>query len=220
MISSTTRSAHGTLGLDEVGRGCWAGPLVVAAVQLRRAIPGLRDSKKLSRSQREQLHALIRSQADAIGVGWVFPDEIDAVGLTQAVGLAMVRALAEAQALRPQHTYDSIVVDGTIDYVARAARQPQLCAAYPGLDLAGMSRLSQAVVRADDTVPAVSAASIVAKVARDTYMIELAGQFPRYGFERHVGYGTAVHRAALHAHGVTPHHRRSFAPVAATLERS
>lgn len=181
------------VGIDEVGRGCWAGPLVAAAVILSRPIKGLRDSKKLSRRERERLDAVIRKRAVAIGLGWVTSVELDAVGMTQAVRLAMQRALSEIK-----QPFSQIIIDGSYNYLR---------------DLHN----TKTIVNADDTVPAVSAASIVAKVARDNYMTGITGDYPNYSFERHVGYGTALHRAAIELYGLCDLHRRSFAPIKAYL---
>ncbi len=178
------------VGVDEVGRGCWAGPLVAGAVLLDKPIEGLKDSKKLTKLQREKLEVTIRAKAVAIGLGWVEPAEIDSVGLTEAVRLAMHRAVAEITA-----QYSEIIIDGNYNFLA---------------DIPNTSTL----VKADDLIPAVSAASIVAKVARDNWMAEHAAtQFPGYGFEKHVGYGTAVHRQALADFGVCALHRLSYKPV-------
>jgi ribonuclease HII len=182
-----------TLGIDEVGRGCWAGPLVAGAVVLKEPIAGLRDSKKLSKKQREQLTRTIEEQAIAIGLGWVWPAEIDSGGVTQAVMLAMQRAFAQIAV-----EYDGFIIDGNINY-------------FPD------NHKARAIIRADDSVPAVSAASIVAKVARDAYMAEAALKYPGYGFEAHVGYGTALHIASLKLHGVTDIHRQSYKPIKALM---
>lgn len=178
-----------TVGIDEVGRGCWAGPLVAAAVSLAVPIEGLRDSKKLSSRRRKQLAGIIRAEASALGLGWVTPREIDALGLSRAVGLAMERALAEACT-----DYDELIIDGNINYFADDPK-------------------ALAIVRADDSVPAVSAASIVAKVARDAYMAQLGDKYAGYGFAAHVGYGTAAHLAALKQYGVSDIHRLSYKPI-------
>jgi ribonuclease HII len=180
-----------TVGIDEVGRGCWAGPLVAGAVVLGNPVVGLRDSKKLSKLQRERLAAEVQETAMAVGLGWVWPAEIDEHGLTWAVRVAMERAFAEVLT-----QYDEVVIDGNYNY-------------FPD------NPKSKAVIKADDTVPAVSAASIVAKVARDAYMAEAAHKYPGYGFDAHVGYGTAAHIAALEALGVTEIHRLSYKPVRA-----
>lgn len=179
-----------TVGIDEVGRGCWAGPLVAAAVVLREPIDGLRDSKKLTRVRRAALSAEIYDKALSIGLGWVWPADIDTYGISISVKRAMEDALKSIDC-----PYDSVVVDGNINYLEE----------YPG---------TSALVRADDLTPAVSAASIVAKVARDKYMVTVAhSQYPDYGFDRHVGYGTALHVRMLEQHGVTEIHRRSYKPV-------
>lgn len=179
------------LGIDEVGRGCWAGPLVAGAVLLHSPIKGLADSKKLSKAMRQKLDAEIRAQAVAYGLGWVMPDELDKVGLTEAVRRAMHRAVACITA-----PYTEIIIDGNYNFLS----------GHP---------LSRCIIKADDLVPEVSAASIVAKVARDAYMTKAALQYPGYDFERHVGYGTTAHAAALKLRGACNLHRRSFAPVRA-----
>jgi ribonuclease HII len=180
------------VGIDEVGRGCWAGPLVAGAVLLGDTIDGLRDSKKLTRLQRERLDVQIRATALGFGLGWVSVAEIDQLGLTGAVRLAMHRALQ--QIIAP---YERIIVDGNFNFFAGNPK-------------------SEAVIAADDSVPAVSAASIIAKVApRDRFMIDQAKAFPQYGFERHVGYGTKFHQLALEMHGLTILHRRLFKPIQA-----
>ncbi len=183
-----------TVGLDEVGRGCWAGPLVAAAVVLARSIDGLRDSKKLSKKKRELLAAQIHASASGVGIGWVTPAEVDTLGLTKAVQLAMLRAMKQITC-----DYDEIIIDGNMNFFKNVV----------GLKTENI----QTIIRADDTVPTVSAASIVAKVARDTYMADIATQYPDYGFERHVGYGTAIHLAALKQYGVTELHRKSYKPI-------
>lgn len=179
------------IGIDEVGRGCWAGPLVAAAVGLKSTVPdGLTDSKKLSAKKREELDVAIRSVTSVIGVGWVWPEEINSIGLTEAVRLAMRRAASRVYTTED----DKIIIDGNIDFLAR--------------------NNSTAVIKADGTVPAVSAASIIAKVARDSYMYALAGDYPEYGFDTHVGYGTRLHIEALKTHGVLQTvHRLTYKPV-------
>lgn len=177
------------LGIDEVGRGCWAGPVVAGAVLLGAPIKGLKDSKKLTKAQREKLDAEIRVSAVAFGLGWVGADEIDKLGLTEAVRLAMRRALERITA-----GYDQIIIDGNYNFFPENSK-------------------SSALIGADNSVPEVSAASIIAKVARDKYMSEAALKFPGYGFERHVGYGTAAHQLALQANGLTELHRRCFKPI-------
>ena len=181
------------LGIDEVGRGCWAGPLVAGAVILKEPIAGLKDSKKLSKLQRERLAAQVEAEALAVGLGWVTPAEVDEMGLSSAVKLAMQRAVEQIT-----EGYDEIIIDGNINYLIEDTR-------------------SRAVIKADDTVPAVSAASIVAKVARDNYMAQIATEYPEYGFAAHVGYGTRAHIAALAEYGVTPLHRLSYKPLKALL---
>lgn len=177
-------------GVDEVGRGPLAGEVVAAAVILDplHPIEGLRDSKKLSASRREALAVLIREHALAWSIASATVAEIDELNILQASLLAMHRAV---RALDPQPGY--VLVDGN--------RLPRWD--YP----------SQPVVRGDDRVPAIAAASILAKVNRDNTLIELESQYPGYGFAAHKGYPTAAHLQALQTLGVTPVHRRSFGPV-------
>lgn len=185
-----------TVGIDEVGRGCWAGPLVAAAVALGEPIDGLRDSKKLSKNRREVLARQVHETAAAVGIGWVSPAEVDSLGLTKAVRLAMLRAMKQIAC-----DYDEIIIDGSLNFFQNVT----------GLKTDNV----QTLIRADDLIPAVSAASIVAKVARDNRMAQLATEYPGYGFESHVGYGTAAHLAALRELGVCDLHRRSFKPIKA-----
>lgn len=181
------------LGIDEVGRGPWAGPLVVGAVVLGgTSIQGLTDSKKLTARKRQELDGIIRHQASGIGLGWVHADELDAIGLSEALRLATIRAVG--QITTPYH---EIVIDGTVNFLAATNK----------------GRYVATMKKADLLVPSVSAASIVAKVARDNYMIEQDTLYPNYGFKQHVGYGTAAHRLAIETYGVTPLHRLSFAPL-------
>jgi len=181
------------LGIDEVGRGPWAGPLVVGAVVLGgAAIEGLADSKVLTAKRREQLASLIREQAAGFGLGWVTPAEIDKLGLSESLRLATRRAVEQINT-----PYHEIVIDGTINFLAGTSKETYVTT----------------LKKADSLVPAVSAASILAKVARDAYMVEQAKVYPTYGFETHVGYGTARHIAAIKEYGVTPLHRLSFGPL-------
>ena len=181
------------LGIDEVGRGPWAGPLVVGACVLGDAqIDGLTDSKKLTPKKREALAPVIREKA-AVGLGWVSAEELDRIGLSAA--LCKACRIAVKQIHVPFH---EIIIDGTVNFLRDTP-------------LAGHV---QVLKKADLLVPEVSAASIVAKVARDEYMYKIGEKYPGYGFEKHVGYGTAAHRVALEKLGVCPEHRKSFRPVA------
>ena len=182
------------LGVDEVGRGPWAGPLVVGAVVLGEApIEGLTDSKKLSAKRRDQLDILIREQASGWGLGWVHADELDTLGLAESLRVATIRAVEAVNA-----PYHEIIIDGTINFLKETAK----------------GKYVTTLAKADLLIPSVSAASIIAKVARDAFMAEQAVDYPGYGFEKHVGYGTAVHRSAIDTLGITPLHRTSFAPIA------
>lgn len=183
------------IGIDEVGRGAWAGPLLVVAVRQKGELsPLLKDSKLLSRVSRGSLVPGIKAVCD-VGEGWVMPGEIDAHGLSEAMRLAVSRALEALDAWKSER----IVMDGNINYC-----DPKFFNA-------------SAVVDADDLFPLVSAASIVAKVARDQYMAELPARYEKWEFDRHVGYGTARHQMLLRRHGVSDMHRRSFKPIKAML---
>ena len=184
-------------GVDEVGRGPLAGDVVAAAVILDpdKPIEGLRDSKKLSHARREQLAALIKDRALGWSVARASVAEIDQINILQASLLAMKRAVT---ALRPQPGF--VLVDGN--------RLPQ------------WSYAAQAVVKGDDRVGAIAAASILAKVQRDQELVELDAIYPGYGFAKHKGYPTAVHLKALRDLGVTPVHRRSFSPVKILLAQA
>ena len=177
-------------GVDEVGRGPLAGPVVAAAVILNplKRINGLADSKKLSAKKREHLALLIRENALAWALGRAEVDEIDNINILQASLLAMQRAVA-ALKLRPEH----VQVDGNI---------------CPQVDCS-----IEAIIGGDNLIPAISAASIIAKVARDNEMLEFDKLYPQYGFASHKGYGTKKHLAAIVSYGITPLHRLSFAPV-------
>lgn len=181
-------------GVDEAGRGPLAGPVMAAAVILDpdHPIPGLNDSKKLSARARERLALQIKAQALAWCVASASVEEIDRINILQATFLAMQRAVSGLSLLP-----ESALIDGN--------RCPEL--AMP----------AEAVVKGDGIMAPIAAASILAKTARDAFMAELDGQYPQYGFARHQGYPTAAHVAALRMHGVSPVHRRSFAPVAQQL---
>jgi len=188
---------HLICGVDEAGRGPLAGPVYAAAVILdpARPIQGLADSKKLSERQRERLTIEIRDKALAFGIAWASVEEIDRINILQATLLAMRRAV-EALAVQPAEA----LIDGN--------RCPLL--AMP----------ARAIIRGDATEPAISAASILAKTARDTEMRRIHEAFPQYALDRHKGYDTLAHRAALKLHGPAWFHRKSFAPVRVLLEGS
>jgi ribonuclease HII len=181
------------IGIDEVGRGCWAGPLLVVAARDSGVLPkGLDDSKKLSKKRREALFNDITLACD-VGEGWITAKEIDAIGITNAMRLGVKRALMAINA----QSSEVIIMDGNINYCAP--------------DFTNVS----CVVKGDSEYPVVSAASIYAKVLRDKAMADNALLFPGYGFELHVGYGTAMHAKALASLGVTTLHRLSYKPVKA-----
>lgn len=181
------------LGIDEVGRGPWAGPLVVGAVVLGGCkIDGLTDSKKLTKKQREKLDIEIREKASGIGLGWVDASEIDDIGLSQALVLATKQAVEQIKT-----PYTEIIIDGTINFLKDTTKGKHVTL----------------MKKADLLLPAVSAASIIAKVARDNYMADMAKINPGYGFEKHVGYGTAAHNDAIKKLGITKLHRLSFKPL-------
>lgn len=182
------------LGIDEVGRGAWAGPLVVGACVLPDdiSIDHLTDSKRLTKNSRLKLEPIIKQSALAFGLGWVSSSEIDAIGLSQALRLATQRAVAEVDA----KAYDRIIIDGTVDFLN--------------------SSLVTVMKQADLYVPSVSAAAILAKVARDRMMSELDcdEKYACYQFSNHVGYGTKLHREKLGQYGACDLHRFSFRPIA------
>lgn len=181
-------------GVDEAGRGPLAGPVCAAAVILdpSRPIPGLRDSKRLSARRREEFAGLIRTRALAWAVAWASVAEIDALNILQASLLAMRRAV---EALG--HVPELVQVDGN--------QAPRLMMPV------------ETVVGGDDTVPAIAAASILAKQARDERMLRIHASWPGYGFDRHKGYPTAQHLESLRRLGACEQHRRSFAPVRRVL---
>tara|TARA_R110002072_G_scaffold1815_8_gene15335 strand:- start:20328 stop:20927 length:600 start_codon:yes stop_codon:yes gene_type:complete len=183
-------NGSGLAGVDEVGRGPLAGKVVAAAVILDPQYPieGLRDSKKLSPSRRDELAKIIRERALAWSIASASVAEIDEINILQASLLAMHRAVG---ALNPEPEY--VLVDGN--------RLPQ------------WDYASEPVIGGDDRVPAIAAASILAKVHRDNELVALDSVYPGYGFAAHKGYPTARHLKALQTLGVTPIHRRSFTPV-------
>jgi ribonuclease HII len=185
-------------GVDEAGRGPLAGPVYAAAVILdpKRPIEGLRDSKKLTEARRDELAPIIREQALAWAVAECSHHEIDTLNILQATMLAMRRAVEQLQ-LAPSIA----LIDGN-----RCPLLPETIRAH-------------AVVEGDDKVHAISAASILAKTARDAALVALHEAYPQYAFDQHKGYSTALHLERLRLHGPCPVHRRSFAPVRALLER-
>jgi ribonuclease HII len=203
MVAHFSRETHAIsqglwplAGIDEVGRGPLAGPVVAAAVILDpQAVPaGLDDSKKLSAARREELFAIIAESALAIGIASVTAAEIDAINIRQATLLAMRRAVA-ALPVQPA----GVLVDGN---------DPPVLACP-----------CEAVIGGDAQIASIAAASIIAKVTRDAMMARLCQLYPVYGFSAHAGYGTPQHRAALQAHGPCPEHRFSFAPVKGVWRR-
>lgn len=189
------------LGIDEVGRGPWAGPLVVGAVILGGAeIDGLDDSKKLTKKRREALDVEIREKAAAWALGWVSAQELDDIGMSEALRLATRRAVEQVQVQCRQQNlaFSEVIIDGKVNFLRGTA----------------LEKFAMTMPKADGLIPSVSAASIVAKVARDQFMAEQAAVYPGYGFKSNAGYGVAKHRAAIERLGVTPLHRLSFAPLA------
>ena len=192
-----TRAGHALIaGIDEAGRGAWAGPVVAAAVILNlpetSSLREVNDSKQLSSRQRDKLYQIIIDHCVAYGIGQGSVEEIDAIGILPATRLAMMRAVA---ALSPQP--DALIID--------AVRLPQV-------------NKPQAVFNFADAISlSVAAASILAKVTRDRLLIALDAQYPAYHFARHKGYGTQIHQAALQSVGPCAIHRRSFKPISALL---
>lgn len=182
-------------GVDEAGRGPLAGPVMAAVVVLDpvRPVEGLADSKQLTPEQRDELYGQITSNALAWAVAHATVEEIDSINILQATMLAMRRAVVSLPRIPAK-----VLIDGN--------RCPQLnCAA-------------ETIIKGDALVPAISAASILAKVTRDRWMLELHRRYPQYGFDRHKGYSTAEHIESLERHGPCPQHRRSFEPVARLLQ--
>ena len=178
------------VGIDEVGRGSWAGPLCVGAVALGGAsIDGITDSKLLSKKKREYYAKEIRLVAPRVGIGWVSARDIDTIGISEALKLASRRALRQIDG----PDIEQIIIDGTIMLID----DPR----------------ATTMKKADLLVPSVSAASIIAKVARDEYMSKCHDLFDGYGWKSNVGYGAAIHKTAIDEIGVTPLHRMSFAPM-------
>lgn len=228
----TTRDSKVILGIDEVGRGPWAGPLVVGAAILKchynshnscnpnktqishnshpteQTYPEepefwqkLTDSKKLTAKRRQELAPIITREA-ITGLGWVSSQELDQYGISASLKLATRRAVK--QILATKTPFDEIIIDGTVNFLANTPLADRVTT----------------LPKADLLIREVSAASIIAKVARDNYMIKLADKYPGYGFENHVGYGTAAHRQALARLGITPEHRQSFRPIREIIENS
>ena len=191
------------LGIDEVGRGPYAGPLVIGACILgdwqnsenAEWIEKLTDSKKLSTKRREELYILINEKALATATGWVSSTEIDEVGLSEALRLATRRAVEQIQ--KTKVPFSEIIIDGTMNFLVGTK----------------LEKYVSTLKKGDFLVKENSAASILAKVERDKYMVELDAIYPEYSFGKHVGYGTAAHQKAMEEFGLTPEHRRSFRPV-------
>jgi ribonuclease HII len=189
---------HLLCGVDEAGRGPWAGPVCAAAVIFHpdRNIQGLNDSKKLTEKKRLALEPVIKSDALVWGIGWASPEEIDEYNIRQANHMAMRRAIA-AMGMTPTH----IEIDG--NDIPKDLPCPAI-----------------AIIKGDGKVPQISAASILAKTARDRLMLEMDELYPGYGFGKHKGYGVQAHAAALTALGPCPIHRMSFRPVAIAAGRN
>lgn len=175
-------------GCDEAGRGCLAGPVVAAAVILspRKKIDGLNDSKQLSAKQRDHLRSLIEKKADAWAVGVVSPQEIDQINILNASFLAMHRAI-EQLSIQPE----VLLIDG--NRFKPFGEIPHYC-----------------MIKGDARFRTIAAASVLAKTHRDELMVELHHQFPQYHWLQNMGYPTPAHRKAIHEHGITPHHRKTF----------
>ena len=177
------------VGIDEVGRGSWAGPVVAAAVILSGPIEGLKDSKLLSDKSRNLLAEIIKNDAVAYGVGWADIDYLNKFGLTKSISLAMNDAISQINT-----PYEKIIIDGNYNFLHN-------------------NPLASVLISADKLVNSVSAASILAKVARDNWMKSIAKEFPQYGFDKHVGYGTRLHIEKLREHGPCVLHRTFYKPI-------
>lgn len=176
------------VGIDEVGRGCLAGPVCVGVVALDIKIKDLRDSKQISLEERVKLSRKIKQKAKVVSIGWASHKIVDEHGLTAALKIAALRALEPYN-----EVVTEILLDGNFNYL-------------------GDHRV-KTIIGGDDSIYQISAASIVAKVARDNYMKKMHLCFPKYGFRTHVGYSTVFHKNALIKHGPTEIHRLSFAPL-------
>lgn len=188
------------IGIDEAGRGAWAGPVYAGAVALPHdagdlieMLAGVRDSKEMTPRQRERLIETIQATAMVWGVGSASSQEIDQFGIISATKLAMRRALLQAMA--DQFKPDVLLLDAM------------------SWDSAPVNALQEHIIRGDKESLTIAAASVLAKVSRDRYMRELDTQYPDYAFGRHKGYGTKAHRAAIAQYGITPEHRRCFRPI-------
>ena len=177
------------VGIDEVGRGCLAGPLVAAAVILKSSIPGITDSKILSEKQRYNYKDLIYENAIDIAIGWTNVDVINDKGLTYAVSNAMSMAINKVRV-----KYSKIIIDGNYNYL-------------PDFDNV------ETVIKGDSLVQSVSAASIIAKIYRDEWITRLSLKYPQYGLEKHKGYGTKFHLEMIEKYGPTDIHRMFFKPL-------
>lgn len=181
------------IGIDEVGRGAWAGPLLVVAARVKQHhdLPeGLTDSKLLTKKQKEQFYQQLLITCD-FGEGWVEVPEIDEMGLGAALKIGAMRAIAGLKDVENE----DICIDGTVNFLKDS---------FPK---------AFTKIKADISEPIVSAASVYAKVKRDKYMQKLHYEYPEYKFNDHVGYGTQIHISSLKKHGVTEHHRKSFKPI-------
>ena len=188
MLSTYFHADKSESGVDEAGRGCYAGPVFAAAVILPKGFyhPLLNDSKKLSIKQRELLQPVIEKEAIAFAVAAVDHSEIDRINILQASFKAMHLAINQL-IVTPQF----LLIDGN-----RFKK-------YDGIE-------HQCIIKGDGKYASIAAASILAKTHRDAYMLELHRQFPQYGWDKNMGYGTAIHRNAIQQHGLTPYHRKSF----------
>jgi ribonuclease HII len=186
-------------GLDEVGAGPWAGPVMAACVVLdpdkTDSLLGVNDSKKLSPKRRESMAGLIREHAQAFAIGSASVEEIDQINIRQASLLAMSRAFVDVRSRL-----------GELDHLLVDARE-----------LDGVEVAQTSLIKGDANSLSIAAASILAKVERDTLMVAAARDYPEHGFAQHKGYGTKAHRQALESHGITPLHRRSFEPIRSML---
>lgn len=195
------------LGIDEVGRGPYAGPLVIGACILPSAEIAerepekyawffqLTDSKKLTAAKRESLYDKIKQGALASATGWVTSTEIDGIGISESLKLACRRAVKQIQEAKVP--FSEIIIDGTMNFLVGTP----------------LEKYVSTLKKGDLLVKEISAASIIAKVERDRYMIALSKKYPGYGFEKHVGYGTGLHQRMMEELGLTPEHRKSFRPV-------
>jgi ribonuclease HII len=209
-------------GIDEAGRGPWAGPVVACALTmpLQTRIVGLDDSKKLSAEERERLFEILQEKAQ-YGVGIISSEYIDQFGLSKAVNQAFIQAIQNLETalnIQPTSTPDTKLPTPPTDAPPTAITRTPDFLLIDGKDKLALPYPYKTIIDGDQKIKLIAAASIIAKVTRDRIMQQEAKKYPEYGFENHMGYGTAQHQQALKKHGITPIHRKSYAPIHALFQ--